>query len=119
MPLQLLRDTAAPALVHPGEHHVRITSLAPLGVPPSAGLTRRPLLLGRVNAERLLKQLEVVSSQRAEQAVHPRGLLPPPHDPAHSGCPILCAPAPLRSGAAVEQMGWASDVEWRPGSLAG
>ena len=55
------------ALVHPGEHEYNVRSLAPFGVPPCAGLTRRPVLLGNERTERLLKQLEVVCPLRVEQ----------------------------------------------------
>lgn len=84
MLLRMLREVAAPALVHPGEHRYNVHSLAPLGVPPSAGLTRRPVLLGGAQTERLLKQLTRVCSQRVEQAAGPQKQKAV-RNPAHSG----------------------------------
>ncbi len=83
MLLRMVREAAAPALVHPGEHRYSVPSLAPFEAPPCAGLTRRPVLLGKERTERLLKQLEAVCSLRVEQQVQPRG--PRPSHNAHSG----------------------------------
>jgi hypothetical protein len=62
--LRLVRGAAAPAPVHPGEHEERVYSLAPLGVPRSSGLTRRPVLAGGQRTEHILRQLETVCPQR-------------------------------------------------------
>jgi hypothetical protein len=79
--LRLVADAAAPEPVHAGTHQDRIYSLAALGVPRSAGLSRRPVLLGGLETERLLKQLEDVSRQRAA-GTSTRAVV---NNPAYSG----------------------------------
>jgi hypothetical protein len=84
MLLRMVIEVAAPTMVHPGEQRNVIHSLAPLGVPPSAGVTRRPVLLGGAQTERLLKQLKAVCAQRVERVVLPRAKQNI-SNPAHSG----------------------------------
>ena len=54
----------SPHLVHGGELIQRGFSLSPLGVPRSAGLSRRPIFAGGAETERLLHQLETLSTRR-------------------------------------------------------
>ena len=62
--LRTLTVLLSPLPVH-GGHCIRLSySLAPLGVPRSAGLSRRPILAGGAETERLLHQLEALSTRK-------------------------------------------------------
>ena len=94
--VRITREAAAPVPVHPGEHQDCIYSLAPLGVPRSAGITRWPVLLGGEATEQLQQQLASVCSQRlaAGSSTGEAG----PHNPAHSGWAHGIPPVALCSG---------------------